>query len=175
MFKCCAVLIQTSIPKHFESKFTFLLVFTVQISLPELVKRFRFITLPSSHILISAVCKSKEPKGLHNLVNAYKSSIHSWLCCLSQMNLNNLQFVRSKSTVMLLCCKLPFDCHLYAPIITYFLWLHQHSGNRSSHMFNTKFCTDYSDCAPKTAAPQGLDDEAAKKLWDLSASMVGLA
>lgn len=32
----------------------------------------------------------------------------------------------------------------------------------------------YSDCAPKTAAPQGLDDEAAKKLWDVSASMVGL-
>ncbi|XP_074489088.1 retinol dehydrogenase 13-like [Sebastes fasciatus] len=32
----------------------------------------------------------------------------------------------------------------------------------------------YSDCAPKTAAPQGLDDEAAKKLWDLSASLVGL-
>ncbi|XP_054475472.1 retinol dehydrogenase 13-like isoform X2 [Anoplopoma fimbria] len=32
----------------------------------------------------------------------------------------------------------------------------------------------YSDCAPKSAAPQGLDDEAAKKLWDLSASMVGL-
>ncbi|XP_034542529.1 retinol dehydrogenase 11-like [Notolabrus celidotus] len=32
----------------------------------------------------------------------------------------------------------------------------------------------YSDCAPKTAAPQGLDDEAAKKLWDLSAVMVGL-
>ncbi|KAI4826028.1 hypothetical protein KUCAC02_021685 [Chaenocephalus aceratus] len=30
----------------------------------------------------------------------------------------------------------------------------------------------YSDCAPKTAAPQGLDDEAAKKLWDLSAAMV---
>ncbi|KAF3854797.1 hypothetical protein F7725_022852, partial [Dissostichus mawsoni] len=29
----------------------------------------------------------------------------------------------------------------------------------------------YSDCAPKTAAPQGLDDEAAKKLWDLSAAM----
>lgn len=41
-------------------------------------------------------------------------------------------------------------------------------------MFNTEFCTDYSDCAPKTAAPQGLDDEAAKKLWDLSAAMVGL-
>ncbi|KAM7014688.1 retinol dehydrogenase 13-like [Tautogolabrus adspersus] len=33
----------------------------------------------------------------------------------------------------------------------------------------------YSDCAPKTAAPQGLDDAASKKLWDLSASMVGLA
>uniref|UniRef100_A0A3Q3ESK7 Si:ch211-107o10.3 n=1 Tax=Labrus bergylta TaxID=56723 RepID=A0A3Q3ESK7_9LABR len=33
----------------------------------------------------------------------------------------------------------------------------------------------YSDCAPKTAAPQALDDAAAKKLWDLSASMVGLA
>ncbi|XP_041651960.1 retinol dehydrogenase 11-like [Cheilinus undulatus] len=33
----------------------------------------------------------------------------------------------------------------------------------------------YSDCAPKTAAPQGRDDEAAKKLWDLSASMVGLS
>lgn len=32
----------------------------------------------------------------------------------------------------------------------------------------------YSDCSPKTAAPQGLDDEAAKKLWDVSASMVGL-
>ncbi|XP_028287303.1 retinol dehydrogenase 13-like [Parambassis ranga] len=32
----------------------------------------------------------------------------------------------------------------------------------------------YSDCAPKKAASQGLDDEAAKKLWDLSASMVGL-
>ncbi|XP_024859457.1 retinol dehydrogenase 14-like isoform X2 [Kryptolebias marmoratus] len=32
----------------------------------------------------------------------------------------------------------------------------------------------YSDCAHKTAAPQGLDDEAAKRLWDLSAAMVGL-
>ncbi|XP_024138416.1 retinol dehydrogenase 12 [Oryzias melastigma] len=32
----------------------------------------------------------------------------------------------------------------------------------------------YSDCAPKTAAPQALDDEAAKRLWDVSASMVGL-
>lgn len=41
-------------------------------------------------------------------------------------------------------------------------------------MFKTQFCSDCSDCAPKTAAPQGLDDEAAKKLWDLSASMVGL-
>ncbi|XP_070684415.1 retinol dehydrogenase 13 [Pempheris klunzingeri] len=33
----------------------------------------------------------------------------------------------------------------------------------------------YSDCAPKTPAPQALDDAAAKALWDLSASMVGLA
>ncbi|KAG7222420.1 hypothetical protein INR49_016280 [Caranx melampygus] len=33
----------------------------------------------------------------------------------------------------------------------------------------------YSDCAPKTPAPQAMDDAAAKKLWDLSASMVGLA
>lgn len=33
----------------------------------------------------------------------------------------------------------------------------------------------YSDCAPKTAAPQAQDDVAAKKLWELSASMVGLA
>ncbi|KAM3625973.1 uncharacterized protein V6R79_020689 [Siganus canaliculatus] len=33
----------------------------------------------------------------------------------------------------------------------------------------------YSDCAVKKAAPQALDDAAAKKLWDLSASMVGLA
>ncbi|XP_036950265.1 retinol dehydrogenase 12 [Acanthopagrus latus] len=33
----------------------------------------------------------------------------------------------------------------------------------------------YSDCAPKTPAPQALDDAAAKKLWDVSASMVGLA
>ena len=40
-------------------------------------------------------------------------------------------------------------------------------------MFNTKFCTDYSDCAPETAAaPQGLDDGAAKKLQDVSASTV---
>lgn len=60
MFKYCAVLIQTSIPIHFESKFTILLGFTVHFSLPELVKRFRCTTLPSSHILISAVCKSKE-------------------------------------------------------------------------------------------------------------------
>lgn len=33
----------------------------------------------------------------------------------------------------------------------------------------------YSDCAPKEAAPQGRDDATALKLWDLSASMVGLA
>ncbi|XP_029313092.1 retinol dehydrogenase 13-like isoform X2 [Cottoperca gobio] len=33
----------------------------------------------------------------------------------------------------------------------------------------------YSDCAPKQPAPQALNDAAAKKLWDLSASMVGLA
>ncbi|XP_070686194.1 retinol dehydrogenase 13-like [Pempheris klunzingeri] len=32
----------------------------------------------------------------------------------------------------------------------------------------------YSDCAPKTVAPQALDDEAAKKLWGLSSTMVGL-
>lgn len=33
----------------------------------------------------------------------------------------------------------------------------------------------YSDCAPKKPAPQALNDAAAKKLWDLSASMVGLS
>uniref|UniRef100_A0A3P8RPI5 Si:ch211-107o10.3 n=1 Tax=Amphiprion percula TaxID=161767 RepID=A0A3P8RPI5_AMPPE len=33
----------------------------------------------------------------------------------------------------------------------------------------------YSDCALKQPRPQALDDAAAKKLWDLSASMVGLA
>ncbi|XP_039651499.1 retinol dehydrogenase 13 [Perca fluviatilis] len=33
----------------------------------------------------------------------------------------------------------------------------------------------YSDCASKTPAPQALDDATAKKLWDFSASMVGLA
>ncbi|XP_008303252.1 retinol dehydrogenase 14-like, partial [Stegastes partitus] len=33
----------------------------------------------------------------------------------------------------------------------------------------------YSDCALKKPAPEALDDAAAKKLWDLSASMVGLA
>lgn len=33
----------------------------------------------------------------------------------------------------------------------------------------------YSDCAVKKPAQQALDDAAAKKLWDLSASMVGLA
>ncbi|XP_077084683.1 retinol dehydrogenase 11 [Siphateles boraxobius] len=33
----------------------------------------------------------------------------------------------------------------------------------------------YSDCAPKEAAPQGRDDAAARRLWDLSTSMVGLA
>ncbi|CAG02360.1 unnamed protein product, partial [Tetraodon nigroviridis] len=32
----------------------------------------------------------------------------------------------------------------------------------------------YSDCAPKMPAPQAMDDAAAKRLWDLSASMVGL-
>ncbi|XP_028297645.1 retinol dehydrogenase 14 isoform X2 [Gouania willdenowi] len=32
----------------------------------------------------------------------------------------------------------------------------------------------YSDCAPKVPAPQARDDTAAKKLWDVSASMVGL-
>ncbi|XP_041916792.1 retinol dehydrogenase 11-like [Alosa sapidissima] len=33
----------------------------------------------------------------------------------------------------------------------------------------------YSDCAPKQAAPQACDAAAATKLWDISASMVGLA
>lgn len=33
----------------------------------------------------------------------------------------------------------------------------------------------YSDCAPKVPAPQATDDAVAKKLWDVSASMVGLA
>ncbi|KAM6942700.1 retinol dehydrogenase 13-like [Xenentodon cancila] len=33
----------------------------------------------------------------------------------------------------------------------------------------------YSDCAPNTPAAQARDDAAAKKLWELSASMVGLA
>ncbi|XP_036390953.1 retinol dehydrogenase 12 [Megalops cyprinoides] len=33
----------------------------------------------------------------------------------------------------------------------------------------------YSDCAPKEAAPQARDAATAKKLWDVSASMVGLA
>ncbi|TRY95283.1 hypothetical protein DNTS_006740 [Danionella cerebrum] len=33
----------------------------------------------------------------------------------------------------------------------------------------------YSDCARKDTAPQGRDDAAARRLWDLSASMVGLA
>lgn len=37
------------------------------------------------------------------------------------------------------------------------------------------FLPSYSDCAPKTPAPQALDDAVAMKLWDLSASMVGLA
>ncbi|KAL0977990.1 hypothetical protein UPYG_G00164380 [Umbra pygmaea] len=32
----------------------------------------------------------------------------------------------------------------------------------------------YSDCAPKIPAPQAQDDEAARRLWDLSVSMVGL-
>ncbi|XP_010878929.1 retinol dehydrogenase 13 isoform X2 [Esox lucius] len=33
----------------------------------------------------------------------------------------------------------------------------------------------YSDCAPKEAAPQAQDEEAARRLWELSASMVGLS
>lgn len=41
--------------------------------------------------------------------------------------------------------------------------------------FFTLFLPSHSDCAPKTPAPQALDDAAAKKLWDVSASMVGLA
>ncbi|KAI1904495.1 hypothetical protein AGOR_G00006240 [Albula goreensis] len=32
----------------------------------------------------------------------------------------------------------------------------------------------YSDCAPKEAAPQARDDAVAKKLWEVSATMVGL-
>ncbi|XP_018603185.1 retinol dehydrogenase 13 [Scleropages formosus] len=32
----------------------------------------------------------------------------------------------------------------------------------------------YSDCAPKKPAPQAQDDQAAKRLWELSSSMVGL-
>ncbi|XP_070576411.1 retinol dehydrogenase 14-like [Ptychodera flava] len=32
----------------------------------------------------------------------------------------------------------------------------------------------FSDCVPKDPAPQAKDDEAAKRLWDLSAKMVGL-
>ncbi|XP_043933846.1 retinol dehydrogenase 13-like isoform X2 [Protopterus annectens] len=34
--------------------------------------------------------------------------------------------------------------------------------------------TYFSDCAPKEPAPQAKDDEAARKLWELSAQMVGL-
>lgn len=41
--------------------------------------------------------------------------------------------------------------------------------------FLSLFLPSHSDCAPKTPAPQALDDAAAKKLWDVSASMVGLA
>ncbi|KAG5273162.1 hypothetical protein AALO_G00148350 [Alosa alosa] len=33
----------------------------------------------------------------------------------------------------------------------------------------------YSDCERKPVAPQGQDDEAARQLWDMSASMVGLS
>lgn len=48
-----------------------------------------------------------------------------------------------------------------------------------STMFQTfhpiLFLSSFSDCAPKTPASQALDDDVAKKLWDLSASIVGLA
>lgn len=74
-----------------------------------------------------------------------------------------------------------YYCILSYPVIPIFihhcilnLFINQLSRSGSNLVFNTEFFTDYSDCAPKTAAPQGLDDEAAKKLWDLSASMVGL-
>ncbi|XP_062402568.1 retinol dehydrogenase 13-like isoform X2 [Sardina pilchardus] len=33
----------------------------------------------------------------------------------------------------------------------------------------------YSDCERKPVAPQGLDDEAARRLWDVSATMAGLS
>ena len=39
---------------------------------------------------------------------------------------------------------------------------------------SSSFSSGCSDCVPKAVAPQGQDDEAAKKLWELSASMVGL-
>lgn len=42
-------------------------------------------------------------------------------------------------------------------------------------LFIALFWSFCSDCAPKEAAPQGRDDAAARRLWDLSASMVGLA
>lgn len=78
--------------------------------------------------------------------------------------------------------ELKYYCIVSYPVIPIFIHhcilnfmsLNQLSRSRSNLVFNTEFFTDYSDCAPKMAAPQGLDDEAAKKLWDLSASMVGL-
>lgn len=61
----------------------------------------------------------------------------------------------------------------------------QHSGFSQLYIMTTLgptyidflslFLPSHSDCAPKTPAPQALDDAAAKKLWDVSASMVGLA
>lgn len=49
------------------------------------------------------------------------------------------------------------------------------SGSDCKRFFIFHFLASRSDCAPKLPAPQAMDDAAAKKLWDLSASMVGLA
>ena len=39
----------------------------------------------------------------------------------------------------------------------------------------TYLYSDCSDCASMAPEPHALDDAAAKRLWDLSATMVGLA
>lgn len=53
--------------------------------------------------------------------------------------------------------------------------LSEHCSSIRMLWFIALFWSFRSDCAPKEAAPQGRDDAAARRLWDLSASMVGLA
>lgn len=67
-----------------------------------------------------------------------------------------------------------FNCVLFNKAFIHTV-LSEHCRSVRMLWFIALFWSFCSDCAPKEAAPQGRDDAAARRLWDLSASMVGLA